>query len=92
MYMQEFQQKNKRIVSRQKKRLFSEINIFATRQNSKIMYSSEDLERFYFQYQTEGLPHGESLQSFCVKNKVPSKGEGTKLSAYELLSFYLNRL
>ena len=33
------------------------------------MYSSEDLERFYFQYQTEALPHGESLQSFCVKNK-----------------------
>ena len=29
------------------------------------MYSSEDLERFYFQYQTEALPHGESLQSFC---------------------------
>jgi len=26
------------------------------------MYSSEDLERFYFQYQTEALPHGESLQ------------------------------
>ena len=22
-------------------------------------------------YQTEALPHGESLQSFCVKNKVP---------------------
>lgn len=35
------------------------------------MYSSEDLERFYFQYQTETLPHGESLRSFCVKNKVP---------------------
>ena len=35
------------------------------------MYSSEDLERFYFQYQTEALPRGESLQSFCVKNKVP---------------------
>ena len=35
------------------------------------MYSSEDLERFYFQYQTEALPHGESLQFFCVKNKVP---------------------
>ena len=35
------------------------------------MYSSEDHERFYFQYQTEALPHGESLQSFCVKNKVP---------------------
>ena len=35
------------------------------------MYSSEDLESFYFQYQSEALPHGESLQSFCVKNKVP---------------------
>lgn len=27
------------------------------------MYSSEDLERFYFQYQTEVLPHGESVLS-----------------------------
>lgn len=34
------------------------------------MYSSEDLEKFYFQCQTEALSHGESLQSFCVKNKV----------------------
>lgn len=37
----------------------------------KNMYSSEDLERFYFQYQSEDLPHGESLQSFCLRNKVP---------------------
>ena len=35
------------------------------------MYSSEDLERFYFQYKTEALPHGESIQHFCVRNKVP---------------------
>lgn len=35
------------------------------------MYSSEDLERFYFQYQSEALAHGESLQSFCFRNKVP---------------------
>ena len=35
------------------------------------MYSSEDLERFYFQYQSEALPHGDSLQSFCVKHQVP---------------------
>ena len=27
------------------------------------MYSSEDLERFYFQYQTEALPHGESVST-----------------------------
>lgn len=35
------------------------------------MYSSEDLEIFYFQYQTECLPNGESVQSFCKRNKVP---------------------
>lgn len=35
------------------------------------MYSSEDLERFYFQYQTESVPHGVSLQSFCLTNNVP---------------------
>ena len=34
------------------------------------MYSSEDLERFYFQYQTESFPKGESIQKFCLKNKV----------------------
>lgn len=34
------------------------------------MYSSEDVESFYFQYQSETLPHGESLQSFCLRNKV----------------------
>ena len=44
---------------------------FAANQIYRIMYSSEDFERFYFQYQTEALPHGESLQSFCVTNKVP---------------------
>lgn len=36
-----------------------------------IMYSNEDLERFYFQYQTEALPSGESVQSFCKRNNVP---------------------
>ena len=35
------------------------------------MYSSENLERFYFLYQTEALPHGESVQSYCLKNKIP---------------------
>lgn len=34
------------------------------------MYSSEDLERFYFQYQTEAVPHGVSLQSFCSTHNV----------------------
>ena len=35
------------------------------------MYSSEDLERFYFQYKTEALPLGMSVETFCLKNKVP---------------------
>ncbi len=35
------------------------------------MYSNEDLERFYFQYQTESKPSGESIQSFCKRNNVP---------------------
>ena len=37
----------------------------------KIMYSSEDLERFYFQYQTEAMPNGISIEQFCSRNKVP---------------------
>ena len=36
-----------------------------------IMYSSEDLERFYFQYQTEAKPNGISIEQFCSRNKVP---------------------
>ena len=35
------------------------------------MYSSEDLERFYFQYQTEAMPKGFSIEQFCSHNKVP---------------------
>ena len=35
------------------------------------MYSSEDLERFYFQYQTEAMPNGVSIEQFCSRNKVP---------------------
>ena len=35
------------------------------------MYSSEDLERFYFQYQTEAMPTGVSIEQFCSRNKVP---------------------
>ena len=33
------------------------------------MYSSEDLERFYFQYQTEALPHGEFSNRFVLRTK-----------------------
>ena len=35
------------------------------------MYGSEDLERFYFQYQTEAMPTGVSIEQFCPRNKVP---------------------
>ena len=35
------------------------------------MYSSEDLERFYFHYQTEAMPKGISIEQFCSRNKVP---------------------
>ena len=35
------------------------------------MYSSEDLERFYFQYQTQAMPNGISIEQFCLRNKVP---------------------
>lgn len=35
------------------------------------MYSSEDLERFYFQYQIEGVPKSILIQSFCLKNQLP---------------------
>ena len=35
------------------------------------MYSSEDLERFFFQYQTEAMPKGISIEQFCSRNKVP---------------------
>lgn len=37
------------------------------------MLSSEDLERFYFQYQTEAVPLGMSVQTFCLRNNVPYK-------------------
>ena len=37
------------------------------------MYSSEDLERFYFDYQTEWMPRGMSIQAYCSRNNVPFK-------------------
>lgn len=35
------------------------------------MYSSEELKRFYFLYQTEAMPNGISIEQFCLRNKVP---------------------
>lgn len=37
------------------------------------MYSSEELERFYFDYQTEWMPRGMSIQAYCSRNNVPYK-------------------
>lgn len=47
------------------------ISSFAANLKLNFMYSSEDLERFYFQYQTEGVPKGISIQTFCLTNQVP---------------------
>ena len=35
------------------------------------MYSSEDLERFYFDYPTEWMSRGISIQAYCSRNNVP---------------------
>ena len=37
------------------------------------MYSSEDLEKFYFDYQSEWMPRGMSIQAYCSRNNVPYK-------------------
>ena len=37
------------------------------------MYSSEDLEKFYFDYQTEWMPRGMSIQAYCSRNNIPYK-------------------
>ncbi len=35
------------------------------------MYSSNDFERLFIRYKAEAMPSGESIQSFCDRNKVP---------------------
>ena len=35
------------------------------------MYSSNDFERLFIRYKAEALPGGESILSFCNRNKVP---------------------
>ena len=37
------------------------------------MYSSEDLEMFYLDYQSEWVPRGMTLQAYCSRNNVPYK-------------------
>ena len=62
--------------------MISEVQIFALNKNFKNMYSNEDLERFYFKYQPAALPHGQSLQSFFLNNKVLT------YSTQQLISFW----
>jgi len=35
------------------------------------MYSSSDFEHLFIRYKAEAMPQGESIQDFCLKNKVP---------------------
>lgn len=37
------------------------------------MYSSEELEKFYYEYQTEWMPQGMLTQAYCSRNNVPYK-------------------
>ncbi len=37
---------------------------------TKKMYSSSDFERLFIRYKAEALPSGESILSFCNRNKV----------------------
>lgn len=35
------------------------------------MYSSSDFEHFFIRYKAEAMPQGESIQDFCLRNKMP---------------------
>ena len=35
------------------------------------MYSSSDFEHLFIRYKAEAMPQGESIQDFCLKNKIP---------------------
>lgn len=35
------------------------------------MYSSEDFESLFIRYKSEAYPNGESIQTFCLRNKIP---------------------
>lgn len=37
------------------------------------MYNSEELEKFYFDYQTEWMPRGMPVHAYCSRNNVPYK-------------------
>lgn len=35
------------------------------------MYTNSDFERLFIRYKAEAVPSGESMQSYCNRNKVP---------------------
>lgn len=37
------------------------------------MYSSQDLERLYLDYQSEWVPRGMTIRAYCTRNNVPIK-------------------
>ena len=43
----------------------------AVTKNIKSMYSGCDFERLFIRYKAEAMPQGESIQDFCLTNKVP---------------------
>lgn len=51
------------------------------------MYNSEDLEMCYFDYQTEWMPRGMSIQAYCSRNNVPYKtSTGMRVSRGALIT------
>lgn len=53
--------------------VFKKINadLRCCNQKNNKMYSSNDFERLFIRYKAEALPSGESILSFCNRNKVP---------------------
>jgi len=46
------------------------------------MYSSEDLERFYVEYQSEWVPRGMTMRVYSDRNNVPYRVMESKLPLY----------
>ena len=42
-----------------------------TKTYRQMTYSNEDFERFYIRYKAEAVGRGETMQSYCSRNKVP---------------------
>ena len=42
-----------------------------TKTYRQMTYSNEDFERFYIRYKAEAAGRGETMQSYCSRNKVP---------------------